>query len=91
MLYLDRIRANVANTSNNAQQQAPPGTASNNFDKTLASTGGRRKYAGQPIGRGGWPNQDPLHDPPVSIDSFLQPVVGADKQHSGAKTTFHTH
>lgn len=43
------------------------------------------------LGPGGWPIEDPLHGPPIQIESFMHPVNLTENQPSGAKTTFHTH
>lgn len=63
----------------------PPGTApatimveSNNASSTTNGQRTKKYLNNNSFGKGGWPNADPLHEPPVSIDALLQPALGAE-------------
>ena len=73
---IDRIRAAAVAQGNGAN---PPGTAPVQLVVTSdgAKNGGRKTYS-KTLGKGGWPQQDPLHDPPMQIEAFRQPAVGTD-------------
>ena len=101
--FVDRIRAAAAVQGSVGLHQ-PPGTAPTfplpTSEVQTTTNGQRKKYLNSTaknnsnahqLGKGGWPQQDPLHYPPMQIDSFIQPAMGAEHQPSGAKTTFHTH
>ena len=63
-------------------QLFPGPAAPANFSVETSGGGinGQRKKGmySNTLGRGRWPKDDPLHDPPMTIDSFFQPALGTD-------------
>lgn len=84
LLCKGRIRATVATAPNPSMTFTEGGGINGQRIKKLT----HNNIIGR--GLGGWPKEDPLHDPPMQIE-FKSPQIASDQKLIGAKTSFHTH